>query len=62
MIKKYQVFWYMENYKDSLVISFWIFLSTANNLVPCPKSIFPPDTYTLTTPSKELLLSGRFSC
>lgn len=61
MIKKYQVFWYTENYKDSLVISFWIFLSAANNLVPCPKSTFPPDTYTLTPPSKALLLSWRCS-
>lgn len=38
----------MENYKDAIFIS-WIFLSIANNLLTCQKSILrTPHTYTLT--------------
>ena len=29
----------MDNYRDFLFISFWIFLSIVNNLVPCQKFI-----------------------
>lgn len=29
----------MDNYRDSLFISFWVFLSIVNNLVPCQKFI-----------------------
>lgn len=46
----------MEKLQDFLFIFSWIFLSTANNLVPCPKSTSAHQTH---TPSH---LQGKKSC
>lgn len=49
----------MENYKDSLFIS-WIVFSIANDLVPWQKPILPTRQH-VHPHKKEILLSWRFS-